>query len=242
MKWRAHLDNVCQVIIPSNHHRTLYYSDLVHEGTIELVASKDASVTVIQEQHSNHNVHVHLKAQQGATITWFVLIKEESNLTYNLFLEGEQATIMVYMWYEMSNHQKLTLTTHHYHQAPNTTSRFLSKGVGADQASITWQGKVMVSPYAQGSVASQYHRALLLSKQVRVHAFPTLEIHTNQVRCNHGSAMGSFDPEHLFYLQARGLPQEHARQLLFAAFGSDIISLVPDDMVRKRWLVQGGIV
>ena len=51
-----------------------------------------------------------------------------------------------------------------------------------------------------------------------MNARPQLEISADDVKCAHGTAVGSLDPEALFYLRQRGLDVPQARTLLMTAF------------------------
>ena len=60
---------------------------------------------------------------------------------------------------------------------------------------------------------------------------PNLEIETGEiVGAGHASATGRFDDEQLFYLQARGIPEDEARRLVVRGFFADIVQRigVPD--------------
>jgi len=54
------------------------------------------------------------------------------------------------------------------------------------------------------------------------HSVPSLKILNHDVQCSHGSGVGQFDKEQLFYAQARGLEKEVAKKLLLEGFLSDL--------------------
>jgi Fe-S cluster assembly protein SufD len=54
------------------------------------------------------------------------------------------------------------------------------------------------------------------------------------VKCNHGSTIGQLDEEPLFYLRARGIGEEEARNLLIYAFASEIVDRMKIEPVRER--------
>ena len=70
-----------------------------------------------------------------------------------------------------------------------------------------WKGNIIVDPGAQKTDAFQESRNLLLSKRAHADAIPGLEIQANDVRCTHAAAIAQVDPEQLFYLRSRGLPE-----------------------------------
>ena len=69
----------------------------------------------------------------------------------------------------------------------------------------------------------QTNKNLLLSETAVSDSKPSLEIHNDDVKCNHGSTIGQLDEEALFYLRARGIGAEEARNLLVYAFASEIV-------------------
>jgi Fe-S cluster assembly protein SufD len=56
---------------------------------------------------------------------------------------------------------------------------------------------------------------------------PNLEIETGQIRgAGHASATGRFDDLQLFYLQARGIPEDEARRLVVRGFFADVVERI----------------
>jgi len=103
-----------------------------------------------------------------------------------------------------------------------------------DEARGVFSGRVVVHPDAQKSDAEQSNRNLLLSPRAEADSRPQLEIYADDVKCAHGSATGSLDPEQLFYLRSRGLDAERARQLLVYGFAADALARLPLDGLRRR--------
>ena len=120
------------------------------------------------------------------------------------------------------------------HLAPHTTSREWVKGVIDDEARVVFSGRVVVHPDAQRSDAEQSNRNLLLSPRAEADSRPQLEIYADDVKCAHGAATGSLDPDQLFYLRSRGLEAAHARQLLVYGFAADALARLPFDTLRTR--------
>jgi Fe-S cluster assembly protein SufD len=113
------------------------------------------------------------------------------------------------------------------HAAPHTTSRLLAKGVASGTGHGVVQGRVTVQPEAQKTDSHQMSRALLLTPHAEIDQKPELEIFADDVKCGHGAAIGSVDPNQLFYLRARGIPEHQARNLLVAAFLGEVVERVP---------------
>ena len=109
------------------------------------------------------------------------------------------------------------------HEAPNTHSRILAKGVASGNGHAAVQGRVTVKSEAQKADSHQMSRALLSSPHAEIDQKPELEIFADDVKCGHGAAIGALDLNQLFYLRARGIPEHEARNMLVAAFLGEVI-------------------
>jgi len=118
------------------------------------------------------------------------------------------------------------------HRQPNSRSRQVYKGILDDRAVAVFNGLVKVSPGASGTDGYQLNKALLLSRQAQVYTKPELQIDNDDVRCSHGATIGQLDPQELFYMQSRGIPEALARQMLARAFVEDVLFRQPDDRQR----------
>ena len=104
------------------------------------------------------------------------------------------------------------------HAAPGATCREVFHSVLAEKARGVFQGKIIVDRDAQQTDGHQLARALLLSDEAEADVKPELEIYADDVKCSHGATTGALDPEQLFYLRSRGIPEREARALLVHAF------------------------
>ena len=90
-----------------------------------------------------------------------------------------------------------------------------------------WVGDVLIGPDAVGTDSYEANRNLVLTDGARAESTPNLEIETGDIRgAGHASATGRFDDEQLFYLQARGIPEEEARRMVVLGFLAEIVQKV----------------
>ncbi len=76
-------------------------------------------------------------------------------------------------------------------------------------AHTVWIGDVLIRAEAAGTDTFEVNRNLVLTDGARADSVPNLEIETGEiVGAGHASATGRFDDEQLFYLRARGIPEE----------------------------------
>ena len=122
------------------------------------------------------------------------------------------------------------------HAAPETRSDEAFRGIIGDRGRGVFNGKVVVRPKAQRIDARQSNDNLLLGAHAEIDAKPELEIYANDVKCSHGTTVGELDPDHLFYLRARGIDADDARQMLTTAFAASVLERVRDEPWRARLL------
>jgi Fe-S cluster assembly protein SufD len=119
------------------------------------------------------------------------------------------------------------------HEVGQTTSDLLFKGALRDSSRSVYAGLIRIEPHAQRSDAYQANRNLLLSKKANAYSIPMLEILNNDVRCTHGATIAPVDPEHLFYLQSRGIPGPVAERMVVQGFFGEVLSRIPVQQARE---------
>jgi len=128
------------------------------------------------------------------------------------------------------------------HSQPNCRSNVLYKGAlqgdphsAKPDAHTVWVGDVLIRAEASGTDTFEVNRNLVLTDGARADSVPNLEIETGEIAgAGHASATGRFDDEQMFYLQARGIPEEQARRLVVRGFFGEIISKIAVPEIRDR--------
>jgi Fe-S cluster assembly protein SufD len=149
-------------------------------------------------------------------------------------LAGEGADARVTGAYATHGRQHIDFDTTQEHAAPNTTSDLAFRGVLQGRSTAVWKGNIIVDPGAQKTDAFQESRNLLISKRAHADAIPGLEIQANDVRCTHAAAVAQVDPEQLFYLRSRGLPEDVAKRLVIEGFLSALVERFEAGPVREQ--------
>ena len=98
-----------------------------------------------------------------------------------------------------------------------------------------WVGDVLIRAAAEGTDTYELNRNLVLSDGARADSVPNLEIETGLIEgAGHASATGRFDDEQLFYLRARGIPEDDARRLVVRGFFAELIHEIGVPAVEER--------
>lgn len=128
------------------------------------------------------------------------------------------------------------------HAEPHCKSNVLYKGAlqgdpesRKGDARTVWVGDVLIRAAAEGTDTFEINRNLVLTDGARADSVPNLEIETGEiVGAGHASATGRFDDEQLFYLRARGIPEDAARRLVVRGFFHEIIQKIGVPEVAER--------
>ncbi|HEV2528051.1 MAG TPA: Fe-S cluster assembly protein SufD [Thermomicrobiales bacterium] len=118
------------------------------------------------------------------------------------------------------------------HESPYASSDLEFKTALKDSARTVYSGLIRVHEGAQKTDAYQQNRNLILSRQARADTIPNLEIAANDVRCTHGATVSQVEEEHLFYLQARGIPRTEAQKLIVEGFFRPVIDRIPVEEIQ----------
>ena len=140
-----------------------------------------------------------------------------------VLLNAEGSEVFLNGLYVTDDNQHVDNQTLIDHAKPHSTSDELYKGILGGQSNGIFNGRIIVRPNAQKTRAQQTNKNLLLSDRAKINTKPLLEIHADDVRCNHGATIGRLDDNQLFYLRSRGIGEVEARTLLTYAFASDML-------------------
>jgi Fe-S cluster assembly protein SufD len=148
-------------------------------------------------------------------------------------LVGQGADAELKSIYLASGKQFFDFHTLQDHQVGNTRSDLLFKGALQDTARTVYAGLIRIEKGAARSDAYQANRNLVLSDHAKATSIPMLEIDNNDVRCTHGATVGPVDPQHMFYLRSRGIPEQTAKRMLVQGFFGDVLDRIPFDHARS---------
>lgn len=212
---------------------------------VEIVVGEGANLTVVSLQEwaddARHLASHFAVLGKDAKLTHIVVSLGGAivrvNPSAHLAAEGSDAEMYGVYFADATQHLEQRVYVHH--DAPHTRSRVNYKGaLNGDGARTVWVGDVLIGPDASGTDTYEQNRNLVLSEGTRADSIPNLEIQTGDiVGAGHASATGRFDDEHLFYLQARGIPEAEARRLVVLGFLVEIVQQIPEPALQER-LVQ----
>lgn len=153
---------------------------------------------------------------------------------FRIALAGENSSCELKGITHLSENKQAHVNIHMEHQAPHCHSNQHFKNILRDSSRSSFEGKIYVHPKAQKTAAYQLNNNLLLSDTAIANSKPNLEIFADDVKASHGATATQTNPEHLHYLQTRGISSEQAKRLLLTSFSRDILSQVAQPSIRER--------
>ncbi len=226
-----------------------------YADNIEFVVGDGASLTVISLQNwasdTVHLSHQHACLARDARFR-SVLVTLGGDLVRivpSVEYTGRGGDAELYGVYFADPGQHLEHRLFVDHNLPDCRSRVDYRGalqgeVGSGgvikQAHAVWIGDVLIRAEAEGTDTYELNRNLVLTDGTRVDSVPNLEILTGEITgAGHASASGRIDDQHLFYLQARGIPADEAKRMVVRGFLGQLLDHIEIDQIRQT--VQSAI-
>jgi Fe-S cluster assembly protein SufD len=213
-----------------------------HNGNVEVLVRDGAHLTVVSVQLWEDDAK-HL-AQHDAEVAKDAVYKHIAvtlggrivRLNSNVRFAGEGAEAELLGLYFADAGQHLEHRSFVDHNIGNCKSNVLYKGALQGKGAHTvWVGDVLIQKQAEGTDSYEKNQNLVLTDGCRADSVPNLEIETGLIEgAGHASSTGRFDDEHLFYLMARGIPEDVARRLVVRGFLNEIIQQIKVPALEER--------
>ena len=204
---------------------------------IRLQESAKLNYTKIQNQNtlSFHYGKVEISLDQKASLSSLILSLGAalSRNNIHVYLNGIHAHSQVDGLFFPCHNGHCDNYSEIHHNIPYTYSDQLFKGILQEDCQGIFTGKIFIHKDAQKVESSQLSRNLLLSRKAQIITRPQLEIYADDVQCNHGATTGEINPEEIFYLKTRGIPEEMAKEMLIEAFMLDVVEKQNSPPLKK---------
>ena len=223
-----------------------YRGNGTYAENVELILADGARLTLVSVQDwADDAVHVsaqHTRLGRDAVLRAITvslggdLVRQSPTVTFTE--TGGDAELLGLYFADAGQHLEHRLLVDH--AVANCRSNVAYKGAlqgspGKPDAHTVWIGDVLIQAAAEGTETFEVNRNLVLNDGARADSVPNLEIETGDIAgAGHASTTGRFDDEQLFYLQARGIPEDQARRLVVRGFFGEIIQKIAVPEVRDR--------
>ncbi|MDX2238795.1 MAG: Fe-S cluster assembly protein SufB [Hyphomonadaceae bacterium] len=213
----------------------------LHAAVVELVALDDAEIKYSTVQNwwpgdsegkgGIYNFVTKRGDCRGARskISW-TQVETGSAITWkypSCILRGDDSVGEFYSIAVTNGRQQADTGTKMIHLGRNTRSRIISKGISAGRSSNAYRG--LVSAHAKATGARNFTQcdSLLIGDLCAAHTVPYVEARTASAQFEHEATTTRLSDDQLFYLRARGIPQEQAVALLVNGFVREVLQHLP---------------
>jgi Fe-S cluster assembly protein SufB len=223
----------------------IYSSDSLHSAVVEIVIKKGGRCRYTTIQNWSNNVYnlvtKRAVAYADATMEWV-----DGNLGSKLTMKypavymmepGAHGEVLSIAFAGKGQHQDAGAKA--VHVAPNTSSKILSKSISKDGGRAGYRGLVKVVKGAENCRSTVNCDALILDEQSRSDTYPYMEIEEDKVTIGHEATVSKIGDEQLFYLMARGIPEEEAAAMIVSGFIEPVVKELPMEYaVEMNRLIQ----
>ncbi|MDX2232866.1 MAG: Fe-S cluster assembly protein SufB [Hyphomonadaceae bacterium] len=213
----------------------------LHAAVVELVAMEDAEIKYSTVQNwwpgdaEGKGGVYNFVTKRGdcrgarAKISW-TQVETGSAITWkypSCILRGDGSSGEFYSVAITNGRQQADTGTKMIHLGRNTKSRIISKGISAGRAQNTYRGLVSIHPKAANARNFTQCDSLLIGNQCGAHTVPYVEARNAGAQLEHEATTTRLSEDQLFYMRARGIPQEEAVALLVNGFVRDVLQHLP---------------
>lgn len=226
-------------ILISNNKLNNYQDNniIIKDNTIKFLNNGEYNLEII----NSNNLNLNLELKENITIKLFILSINNniiSNITYNLKKHSNLILFKFYNNKEVEEKEKIYLEQEYssisynfssickknekykmqiYHNDNHVTSNISNKCLGNNNSKITFDIDSILDKGNIGCYMNQDTKIICMG-DVDAKINPNMYIEEDDVEARHGSVIGKFNDEDLFYLMSRGIPKEEAIKLMIKGF------------------------
>jgi Fe-S cluster assembly protein SufB len=223
----------------------IYSSDSLHSAVVEIIVKKGGRCRYTTIQNWSNNVYnlvtKRAVAYANATMEWV-----DGNLGSKLTMKypsiylmepGAHGEVLSIAFAGKGQHQDAGGKA--VHCAPDTSSKIISKSISKDGGRAGYRGLVKVVKGAENCRSTVNCDALILDEESRSDTYPYMEIEEDKVTIGHEATVSKIGDEQLFYLMARGIPEEEAAAMIVSGFIEPVVKELPMEYaVEMNRLIQ----
>lgn len=174
-----------------------------------------------------------LNEQEHLRLTFIVMPGVSAEIPFEINIGKAGVNLEIYGLYLSPHSEQVKFDFTVRHLVGGSHSSQVFRGIVGGSARAEFDGLVYVAKDAQKTEAFQENHSILLSEGAVAESHPQLEIYADDVKCSHGATTGYLNPDELFYLRSRGIPEAEARKMQMISFVSPVISHLPDEVKEQ---------
>ena len=210
-----------------------YSGSSLHSAVVEIICMKDSRVRYSTIQNWSNNVYNLVTkraiAEEGAVMEWVDgNLGSKVTMKYpSVYLNGEGAhgEVLSVAFAGQDQHQDAGGKI--VHNAPNTTSKIVSKSLSKNGGRTSYRGLVKISQKADNAKSNVVCDALILDEDSQSDTYPYIEVDNAQVNIEHEATVSKIGEEQLYYLMSRGISEIEASAMIVNGFIEPLVKELP---------------
>mmetsp|Transcript_36930 Transcript_36930/g.147369 ORF Transcript_36930/g.147369 Transcript_36930/m.147369 type:complete len:485 (+) Transcript_36930:62-1516(+) len=218
-----------------------YDKNQLHAAVVELIALDNAEIkySTVQNWYSgdakgaggifNFVTKRGLCAGTNSKISW-TQVETGSAITWkypSCILNGASSIGEFYSVALTNNLQEADTGSKMIHNAPNTSSKIISKGISAGHSMNSYRGLVKIAPKASNARNFSQCDSLLLNDHCAANTFPYIQTQNPSAKVEHEASTSKIGEEQIFYFLQRGIDIEQAITLMMTGFCKEVFNELP---------------
>lgn len=245
-------------------HKIIIENDQLKTSSNEVLLLKNNTITIISsgeytiEYRNCKKISLEMKVEKNVTAKVFISSVGNDIQINNHYLLEKNSQLLLFQFYYNKNVWENTtidlngelasfnsgfssisrgIEEYHIivnHNACKVSSNIKNKCIGLDKSAITLEINSVLGKGNTDCLMDQTSRILTLG-EVDAKILPNMFIDENSVNAKHGSIIGGFREEEIFYLMSRGISYQEAVHLLIKGF---IFSNLMVDMEKRAMIFE----
>ena len=220
--------------------------DRHHEGHVIVIleGSGESKIDVTLLDNAKINLF-YLNIGQSLSLNETYTLKKDSHLKINyadfneaalnrnsiVELIGEGSNVILKSAILVQSHKELNYRFNHH--ARHSFGEMENFAVTLKEGSMNFHAVGHIHKTASQSETHQTTRILNFNSKERASVYPELIIDHNDVKASHAESSGQIDPDHLYYMQTRGLNSNDAIRLIVQGYLSSILDAIEDKALKE---------
>ncbi len=221
----------------------------LYASSTDIVAGPDAKVVALsahapdRETVSIYQRQARAEARARLAWIWVGLGGRTTKVRNTTLLAGDGSNVHDLQTFYGDRSQSYDSAINLTHIGTDTRGESITRGVFKDEARGMSRGLVRIEKDARKTLSFISEHAMLLSRGARSDTIPILEILCRDVKATHSTSVAPVDPEKIFYLESRGVPEADAVQMVSEGFLAHVYERAPvgdladalHPLVATRW-------
>lgn len=208
----------------------------VKDNNFQLIVSKNSHVVYnIFSENEGYDSNKKITLLEGSHLVAGLadFSYGKKNLHVDINLKEKNSYVEWHLASLSQNDDKKVYNVNIVHEDGFTKAIMNSYGVCKNESTLEFLGDAIIKKNAKKASTKQNAKIMVFDKKCHAKASPKLCIYENDVEASHGASEGQINPDHIYYLMTRGIPEEEAKKLITLGYLNPITSYFFDEKIKE---------